>query len=137
MLDHSILRHQSLLRSETQKSTTANSNFPNVTARNYQLLLHFHIITTACSVRVLTCTTNFEQASRASAPTCPKHGEGRHLYINLRGRSTRQRSDTPRSLTGSSVARQIKRRIHAPTRFQHEVAAPASRALKHMSFSTK
>ena len=64
--------------------------------------------------RVATYAQNFEDAPRASVTTHRKLQEGRLLRPEFRGRSTRQRHDTPQTTRGSPLTPSISRTLHAP-----------------------
>ena len=65
--------------------------------------------------KVATYAQNFEDAPRASVTTRGKQREGRHLRPEFRGRSTRQRHDTPETARGSPQTSRISRTLHAPS----------------------
>ena len=64
--------------------------------------------------RVATYAVNLENAPRASVTTRQKQREGRHLRPEFGGRSTRQRSDRPKTTKGSPLTPWLSRTLHAP-----------------------
>ena len=66
------------------------------------------------SERVATYAQNFEDAPCASVTTRGKQREGRHLRLEFRERSMRQRHDARKTTKGSPLTPRISRTLHAP-----------------------